>query len=102
MKYVLSDKDLLELNLLIPISEFSALFPQYCPPVSTIYKRLNKYFKHPSKVRKEFEKTVFKRAAGELTDRERYQRIRASRLAVLEDTVHAIHKKAARYEELTK
>ena len=105
MKYVLSDKDLLQLNLLIPISEFSTHFPHYCPPTSTIYKRLNKYFKHPAKVRKDFEKTVFKASVGkygELPDRERYQRIRASRFDVLVETIQAIHEKAARYEELTR
>ena len=103
MKYMLSDKDLLQLSLLMPISEIRNHFPQYCPPLSTIYKRLKKHnIGRPAQIRKDFERSVFKAGANEMIDEERYIRLQDILASIIEETIEDIHKKAARYEEMTR
>tara|TARA_Y100001934_G_scaffold273303_1_gene363355 strand:+ start:828 stop:1139 length:312 start_codon:yes stop_codon:yes gene_type:complete len=99
--YRLSDKDLMRLNLLIPISEFSAQLPQYCLPLSTIYKRLNKLnIRNPSHTRREFERTSFIQFAGELTDKKRTEKLEIFSSLKLEETINAIKKKELSFEEM--
>jgi uncharacterized membrane-anchored protein YjiN (DUF445 family) len=103
LKYRLSDEEVLKLNLLIPVSQFKYYVGDYCPSKATIYRTLNKYkIDNPLMVRKEFDRTIFKAGANDLTDKERDIKIEEIKREVLQDTVSEIHRRAKRYQELTK
>ncbi len=102
MKYRLSDRDLVQLNLLIPISEIRKHLPEYTPPLSTIYKRLNLYINQtPASYRKDFDNTLLKGSAECVSDLERRRRIKQIKKEMLLELVEKIKKKARKHEEIT-
>ena len=102
MKYRLSDKDLVQLNLLIPISEIRKYLPEYVPPLSTIYKRLNLYINQtPTSYRRDFDNTLLKGSAECVSDLVRRERIRKIKKEMLLELVEKIKKKARKHEEIT-
>jgi len=108
VKYTLSDKDILQLNLLIPISQFRAHLDDLCPPTSTIYRKLKKHkVVNPSQTRKDFDLSLLKQGFSSLrangfTDKQRWDWIKETKQAVLAETVEGIKRKAERHQEMYK
>ena len=85
----------------MPISEISKHLPEYCPPLSTIYRRLKNYnIEKPSQARKNFERDVFKAGSNDMNDKDRHKAIRKIREEMIEDAITRIRRKAERHKEI--
>jgi hypothetical protein len=99
-EYRLTDKQLAELVMLVPVTEIKKLFPLYAPGTRTIYRRLGDYgIKGPAEIRRAFVRDLKLSAPISLSDDEAKVLVDQSIAEQLEELSKQIEEDAQAYRE---
>ncbi len=100
MKYTLTNKDILQLALLIPVSKFNEYVGDYCPSRTTIYRTFESIGETPTKWRRNYKKTIIQACPNEDNYEIRLNKWENIRTKHLEELVTNIQAKAERHGEI--
>ncbi len=99
-EYRLTDKQLAELILLVPVTEIRKLFPLYAPGIRTIYRRLGDYgIQRPAEIRRAFARDLRLSAPIAISDDEAKKLVDQKIAELVEEQSKQIEEDAQAYRD---